>query len=358
MKTSKHSLFWAFRFFLFLNSILLSFACANVVLHDIDLTELEKQIKADGIEGEVHGAAHDYKQYVFTYRDPKNFFNAVQLPLLSRKDEIVAVLKTLQRHDRVKVWGEFKDLSAPQRHIALSKVEVVKKTEVTLPEYHREAPLPADLNGKKTIRALVHAVEDDGKILVLDYNGSVVPLFTTVEKEEGKTEDKSTLAKDLYRNDSVELDFVIQAHPKMPVHVRFSADSETPLRVLKSLVKEHDQEGTREGNLVLFPKNPQVKFNVFALEYENEFGLKHNYTLLNFDNADLFKQIREKLQAAWDAGPQDAIVNGRNKAINPKVRIRAKGKFNMVDPGQANPQIVLEKLEDLEILTDTAKGTK
>lgn len=345
---------WSLKSFLLLNALFLNFACASVMLNGIDLEEVEKQLQSTGAEGEVHGAAHDYKQYVFSYRDPKDFFNAVQLPLLSRKEEIVAVLKTLQRHDRVKVWGEFRDLNAPQRHIALTKIEVVKKTDIALPEFHRSNPLPNDLKDKKTIKALVHAVEDEGRILVLDYNGSVVPLFTTVASGD-KKEDKSSLAKDLYRNDSIEVDFVIQEKPKFPVHVRFNPESAQPLRVLKSLVKEHDQEGTREGSLVLFPKSPQVMFNVFALEYENEFGLKHNYTLINFEDKELFKKIREKLQAAWDAGPKDTIVNGRNKAINPKVRVRAKGKFNMVDAGQANPQIILDKIEDVEILAPETK---
>ena len=60
-------------------------------------------------------------------------------------------------------------------------------------------------------------------------------------------------------------------------------------------------------------------------------------------------EIRRKLQDAWDAAGPGAAVSGRNKLISTKVRVRAKGTFNEIDPNQANAQIVLSGVDSLEI---------
>ena len=92
-------------------------------------------------------------------------------------------------------------------------------------------------------------------------------------------------------------------------------------------------------------------FNVFAVLQELPEGLKRQYTLVNFDNPETFKKIREKLQAAWDKHTKD-YVNGRNKLVSTHVRIKATGTFNEVDPNQANAQILLSTPEGIEILTN------
>jgi hypothetical protein len=64
----------------------------------------------------------------------------------------------------------------------------------------------------------------------------------------------------------------------------------------------------------------------------------------------VFETIRTKLQGAWDSAGTDAAVSGRNKLISTKVRIRATGTFNQIDPNQANAQIVLDGPDAIEIL--------
>ena len=91
---------------------------------------------------------------------------------------------------------------------------------------------------------------------------------------------------------------------------------------------------------MLFPASPQVKFNVFALHQKDQDGVSKEYTLVNFEDEKVFEAIRNKLQSLWDSSP-DAVINSRNKLLNTKIRIRATGTFNVVDPGQANPQIML-----------------
>jgi hypothetical protein len=44
-------------------------------------------------------------------------------------------------------------------------------------------------------------------------------------------------------------------------------------------------------------------------------------------------------------------VSGRNKLISTKIRVRATGTFNEIDPNQANAQIVLDNVDALEIHT-------
>jgi hypothetical protein len=98
---------------------------------------------------------------------------------------------------------------------------------------------------------------------------------------------------------------------------------------------------------VLFPKSPQVKFNVFAIKVVYPNALSRTFTLVNFENQTLFEQIRDKSQKAWNDGSAKAVRNDRNKLENPKIIAEVKGTFNEVDPGQANPQVMIKNLEDL-----------
>jgi hypothetical protein len=76
------------------------------IVNGIDMAEVGKQLEKDGLTGTLHAAAHDKRQYVFTYRDPDNFFNNVQISLALPKgmDE---QFKTLNRHDKVRIKGHF-----------------------------------------------------------------------------------------------------------------------------------------------------------------------------------------------------------------------------------------------------------
>ena len=88
-------------------------------------------------------------------------------------------------------------------------------------------------------------------------------------------------------------------------------------------------------------------FDVYALEVETQ-GIKRIFTLVNFDDINEFQSIREKLATLWDSRLETA-VSGRNMQINPDVIIEASGWINVISPEQANPQILLDSVEDIRL---------
>lgn len=300
----------------------------------------ERELSSKGAEGEIHGAYPELDLYVFTYRNPKDFFEFIEVSLISPNEQLSTTLAGLRRHDRVRIKGEIMNNRSPQLHVELSSLEVVKKHEPKpdVPAYDYDARIPDDLRGKDNELFLVHAVRADGKILVVEHKDVVLPVYVR----------RPELTRKLARNDVVRLWFEIRAEPQKPVHLQLS-DIERPVEVVESVMALHGQPALVEGPLVLFPQSPQVRFNVFAVLQKLPGGLQRQYTLANFDKQETFDEIRAKLQKAWDSAP-DSAVSGRNKLINTKVKVRASGKFNQVDPNQANVQIVLDGAEAVEVV--------
>jgi hypothetical protein len=121
------------------------------------------------------------------------------------------------------------------------------------------------------------------------------------------------------------------------------------VKILESIRSLHGKAATLEGALILFPKSPEIMFNVFAVNQELQSGLKRQFTLVNMEDPAAFAKIREKLQAGWDKHKDD-YVNGRNKLISRRVRVKATGIYNEIDASQANPQILLKSADSIEIL--------
>lgn len=323
------------------------------VMQGIDLDELEKDLTSTGVTGWIHGSAPQYRQFVFTYRDPKNFFRAVQLSVVARKPKLVNFLKGLNRHDEIWIRGEFRENESAQPHLKINEFKLVKKHKsavVSLPFTHK-TQLPQDLKGKKSAIFKVHAVVADGRILVVEYKDAVVPVFV----------ENPSHTVNLYRNDKVRLHYEVLPHPRLPTHLKLASVA-NPVEILGhpmvdyhgnravTILEDNTTEDGVVGSLVLFPKSPQLKFNVFALQVIDSDGVRRNFTLVNFSDFDVFMGVLKKLQTAWDAADPKDIVNGRNKLVNPKIRIRAKGVYNVQDPNQANPQILLNRIDDIEIL--------
>jgi hypothetical protein len=345
----KHNNFNQIFRIVFVLSVALFFSAANVRASSHKKTTPEAatnekalnlpidDLTGKGLELEVHAAVHDYWQYVGTLRKSDDFFVNEQFPLVPDSPNLFSEFLKLKRHDRIRVKGTLVNPRNPQRHIRVTRLEIIKPYETELPHHNYEMRLPQDLRASGKIRALVHAVTDGGSVMLIDYRGAVIPVVVR----------RPTLARNLYRNDTVEIDYVLAESPTRPPHMMLNPRVRSPLKVLYSIVSEHGKNATREGFLVMFPKSPQVQFNVFALEATNSLGLKHNYTLVNFESAEEFKKIREKLQAVWDAAPQDRVFNARNRLQNPRIRVTARGTLNEVDPSQANPQVLLKSVDDL-----------
>jgi hypothetical protein len=293
------------------------------------------------VEGEIHGAYPDLNLYVFTFRNPENFFEYVEVSLVAPTDALRAELAALHRHDRVRISGAIMDNRSQQTHVELQSLEVVRKYEASppIPPYEYEASIPDDLRGKSSELFLVHAVNAGGSVLVVEHEDVVLPVYVT----------RPELTSRLARNDVVRLSYEIRTRPDRPVHLQL-ADVPQPVEVVDSITALHGKPAAIEGELVLFPQSPQVRFNVFAVLQKLPGNTQRQYTLVNFDDPAVFETIRNKLQAAWDAAGAGSFVSGRNKLISTKVRIRATGTFNQIDPNQANAQIVLSGPDAIEIL--------
>lgn len=302
----------------------------------------ERALTSDeGVVGDIHGAYQDLNLYVLTYRNPKNFFDFIEVSLISPNAEISSSLAGLKRHDRVRIKGELLDNRSPQLHVELSSVQLVRQYVSTpaMPAYEYSAQIPQELEGQSNALFLVHAVNAGGSILVVEHKDVVLPIY--VRRKE--------LTQHLARNDVVRLQYEIRTDPERPVHLQLREDVAQPVEVVDSVMALHGKPAVIEGALVLFPESPQVKFNVFAVLQTLPGGLQRQYTLANFESEKTFEMIRIKLQKAWDTGAASA-VSGRNKLISTKVRVRATGKFNEQDPNQANVQIVLDSADAVEVL--------
>ena len=293
------------------------------------------------VEGEIHGAYPELRLYVFTYRNPEDFFDFLEVSLIATTPELATQLAGLRRHDRVRITGAIADNRSNQTHVELASLAVVNRYEATpaVPTYDHRASIPDELIGRNDALFLVHAIDAGGTVLVVEHEDVVLPVYVT----------RPELTRELARNDVVRLAYEIRAEPERPVHLQL-ADVEQPIEVVDSVMALHGKPASVEGPLVLFPKSPQVRFNVFAVLEDLPGGAQRQFTLVHFDDDETFAAIRSKAQAAWDAAGADGAVSGRNKLISTRVRVRVTGTYNEVDPNQANAQIILESAEALEIV--------
>lgn len=327
-------------FILAFNSLRADLPVDGKLESDTTLEEIQRMLEGNGLQGWLHGAVNEYNQYVFTYRTPGNFFDHYEFPITTENPEVTKFLQSAHRHDEVIIRGTFLSNGAPIRHIEAKEIYLYQKFEDGLSEgkYTHEAKLPEELIGKNELKGKVHAVADGGKVLVIEYKDAVIPVVVP----------KPELAKDLYRNDKITLKYTIRNHPHLPAHVTADVTKPNPISVTDRLVEWHGKQGSLTGTLVLFPKSPQVQFNVFALQVVDADEVKREITLVNFDDPKAFEAIRTRLQEWWDKTPQN-IVNARNKYLNLNVKVKATGTFNVVDPGQANMQILLSSPDNLEL---------
>ncbi len=308
----------------------------------VDLKEIEKELTTSGVEGWIHGSVESQGLYVFTYRNPTNFFDYIEMSLVSYSPTMMKELASYNRQDKVRVKGAFLSNPSPQKHIMVSSIEMITKYQSPYPTdpYQHQAKIPDELLNQTQGTFLIHAVAGDGHILVVEYKDSILPIFVQ----------NAALAKDLFRGDLVQLKFKIQTDPTHPTHLNLNEKDPQPVQILESIQAKNGKPASVEGALIMFPKSPEIMFNVFAVQEQLPAGLTRQYTLVNFDSADLFQQIRDALQKAWDQYP--GYVNGRNKLVSTHVRVKVTGVFNEVDPSQANPQILLNSLDSIQIISN------
>ena len=323
----------------------------------IDMDQLEKLLKTDGVTGEIHAADPANRQFVFTYRDPKDFFNNIQIGMVSHNKDVLQFFQSMKRHDRVNIKGEFFHKGeffpeSPQPHIEVKSIQMVKSYEAPVAasdKFKKTTELPAELKAKNEANFLVHAVLKQGAFMVLEYKDNFV--FVVVPDNK--------FTKDLYRNDRIKLRYRVQNFPVQPTHLELDIDTSNgkqPIVVLDSVHKLHGQKLTQEGRLVRFPKSPQINRDIWAVEQQSPDGNSRTFTLVNFVKKGEQERIDSKLKKWWDAN-SGTITDGRNKLYKPDLRIKATGIMNVIDPNQANAQMKLNA-KDLFLLPSFSNGRR
>jgi len=314
----------------------------------IDLNLIEQKLKTTGVTGEIHGSNTDSSLFVLTVRDPNDFFINVQIPLATESEDVKTKLKELKRHQYYLVKGSFFDNKAPIKHINVTSLDLTRdyKSELDQNPFQYKTNIN-ELKTKKEFIGRIHAIGEEGKVLVMEYGDQIVPVVVTEPATQA-------MVKDYYRGDLVKVKIQVRTSPDAPLHVMLARQStlsanEKPIELFESLVRTNGQPIVKTGAIVKFPKSPQINFNIYAILVEDPEGSTIQYTLTNFENPEAFKAIREKLEKIWNdnLGTEE---NNRNKLINRKVTIRARGISNMVDQGQANPQVLVNSADDIEII--------
>jgi hypothetical protein len=305
---------------------------------NLELASLSQELRGTGLVGSIHGAVAPLQQFVLSVREPENFFEHREFSLVAQDRGILTALTNTKRHDKVCIQGRFLENPSPQKHILVESVQVLESWSGLsgFPPYEREAEIPGELMNRTSFVGKVHAIGAEGQVLVVEYKDAVIPIFV----------ESPHLTRNLYRGDIVQLWYRFQDWPSRPTHLRLNLDREQPLKILDAIANWHEQEKVLAGHLVKFPQSPQLNFDVYALEVENQ-GVKRYFTLVNFENTQQFQKIRDKLAQIWDANLA-TVHSGRNMLINQKVMLEVRGRANIVSSEQANPQILLERAEDIK----------
>ena len=309
------------------------------VYEGLNLESLETELAGTGLIGRIHGAAAINHLYVLSVREPNNFFAHTEFSLIPSSPEIEASLAQLSRHDLVCIQGSAVANPSAQPHAKVASVRVLESYDALdgYSPYEYELNIPEDLEERGSYLGKVHAIADGGHILVTEYQDGVLPIFIP----EGLPD------PNLFRGDIVRIAYRQQHRPNQPVHLVLDTEATSPLEVVSSIADWHQQTMTLSGTLVKFPRSPQITLDVYAIEVETE-GVKRYFTLVNFEDFDVFQTILAKLADIWDSH-QDQVVAGRNLLREAGVTVSATGQIGIISPQQANPQILLDSPTDLEV---------
>lgn len=306
---------------------------------NLNLTNLSQELETTGLLGEIHGAVSPSQLYVLSVREPKNFFNFRHFSIIPENNKVQQTLAQVKRHDQVCLTGKLINNPSPQPHVLVQSAKIMESWSglESYEDYTYQAEIPQELKQQTHFIAKVHAISEQGKILVVEYKDGILPIFVKTPE----------LTKDLYRGDLIDLTYTIQTIPNQPTHLQLDDSVQKPLKVIDQLVKRQGEQATLTGNLVKFPKSPQVKFDVYGMEVLTE-GIPRYFTLVNFENIQKFERIRLKLAQVWEQN-LETVKRGRNLLINPNIMIKAEGKINLVSPQQANPQLLLDSANDVVV---------
>lgn len=306
----------------------------------LEPADIAQALKEQGLVGWVHGRSGEGGHLVFTVRSPDDFFRSVEMTLIGTDPASVLALESAGRHDQLCVTGQIAAFGGDQLHVLANAVVIKQPFDdgqdaSGLPPYEHTSPPVSELPEAGEITARVHAV--DPSRLVVEWGDRIVPVVVN----------PADLPGGLYRGDRVLLRYVRRDVPGRPPHLELDTRFAEPCEVVDRVAERHGQGIELVGVLALFPKSPQITRNIFALQVEEQSFLT-NYTLVNFDNPELFQAIQEALQNLWTAAP-NGRQRGRNNYVNPTIRLRVRGTLHIPSPAQANPQVLIGTLTDIQV---------
>ena len=88
-------------------ALLISLVLAPLSARAVDVNQIEHDLGTTGVVGWIHGAVAERGIYVFTYRNPDDFFDYIEVSLVGMTSDMESRLATLGRHDKVRVKGKF-----------------------------------------------------------------------------------------------------------------------------------------------------------------------------------------------------------------------------------------------------------
>ena len=316
-----------------MNRILLQLWClsyltlsgSHVVYGEGEDQWIQEQLQV-GLVLSVHGNIPEQKLFVATWRSKVDFFKYRHFPMIVNDEDLQEVVKQLKRHDKVVVTGHLRYSSTRQEHIRVSKLEVLEVGELPPPIDHDipEVPIGDSLTAK------VHFAK--GRTLVVDWQNRVFPVILPNEENA------------FWRNDGIRLQLTKQKWPRLPHHYRLDGEIE----VTEAVESLHNQIKTIQGNLVCYPKSPQIRFDVYAIEWRSPSSHLDRFITLMTEDTDEFFEMRDKVKAIWESCSNK--TRRQQHYVCPDIKMKAHGRMNVVAPTQANVQIMLRSIDDIEEL--------
>ncbi|MBY0404930.1 MAG: hypothetical protein K2X66_13605 [Cyanobacteria bacterium] len=340
---------------------------------------LLKTFQTQGLKGRIHAAIPSQNLYLFSYRNPQNFFDSIYCSVLAQSTGAKSVLTTLHRNDGVILKGSQILFNNQQPHLLVESVEpydfyAPSSNPLIFPQNATEKPIenPSLQNSisSSPIKPqpgyfLVHAVLEDGHIVVLESNNREIQMLPIKKR--------SPLLKytrSLWRGDEIFIpSYAPLSFPPHPTHLKITGSLKHPekaIQIIDRIQKKHHKKITVEGRLILFPKSPLINRDVWAIECFEPQPLKtlsvvnttspqfppRYFSLVNFETQGLQSKIDEKLKTIWQNDPSQ-VEDLRHKYGKQNLFIKVSGRFNIVDSNQANAQLVITDLNEMSLKTPT-----
>lgn len=320
---------------------------APTTIKNENKNSFEELLKTKGVTGLVHGSVPGSNLFVFIYGDPIR--GGEHYSLIPANDDIKTKLQKISRHQSVTIKGTLEEKGTLQKHILLQDIKLGEAWspkitfKYTNQPYSPPEQLKKELEGKKDINCIVHAVLHGGKVLIVNHKGDVLPVYVTNPK----------WTKDLRSSDKINLRYKIRKHSEGPLHLSLCIeDNIPPIKVLDAILplSESKEKFELTGSLVWFPISPILTRETWGIKVKDQNGLERTYSLFNLrdeDDVDI-KKIDDILRKEWNK-KTEGFIRSSSFFHHPQIKIEVTGKVNHFAVNQRNPLVDLDS-KDIKIL--------